>query len=77
MLCDWICFLSNELCVFYPPALARKHIMSWIKIICNHKPYQILFMMLQHHFFFKNILVAFLNAKFPYVISLVLRYNPL
>jgi hypothetical protein len=45
MVCDLIWFISNELCVFYPWALARgrKHIMSWIEIISNLKPWEILF----------------------------------
>ena len=39
MVCGCIWFLSNSLCIFY-----KKHTTRWIKIIYNHKPWEILYL---------------------------------
>ena len=74
MVCGWIWFLSNDLCVFYPWALTHN------KLNKNHIQPQTMgdffYHMLQHHFLSLHK-YSLLHAKVPSIILTVLHYNPL
>ena len=66
-------------CVFSIPKPWRgdkKYTTSWIKIISNHKPWEIRFITCYNTIsIFTYLLCSLLDAKVPNVISTVLRYN--
>ena len=77
MVCCWIWFLSNELCVFIPQPWRGdiKHTTSWIKIIFNHKQWEILFITCYNTIsFFTSLLCSLLDAKVPNFNSTVIMF---